>query len=437
MYVITNGLIVTPDEVLSGYDLIIEDERIRSISRSGSGGLASRQAAAALLSGSVPAAAFRPDSSASAGARVEIIDAAGAYVMPGLIDIHADYIEHMAAPRPTSVMDFGLSLREAERELITHGITTMFHSLAIYDFTEFMPSPIRSPEHTRSLISLIDASHHSQHMIRHRFHARFEIDNLRRVEEIRGYIREGKVHLLSFMDHTPGQGQYRDLETYRKTLQAYRNISDDEVSRVIEKSRSRQKLTGDALLELSRFARDHGIAVASHDDDSIEKLDLVSGFGTTISEFPITLSVAREARRRGMHTVAGAPNVLLGGSHSGNLSATEAILDGSVDVLCSDYFPSSLLHAVFTMHRDHGVDLAHMVALVTANPAKAVLMDAEIGSLGARKRADVLIVSLVDGYPAVTDAFVDGVRLYTARYRRSAGAAGAGVPDSGESGGDV
>jgi alpha-D-ribose 1-methylphosphonate 5-triphosphate diphosphatase len=427
VYVITNGQIVTPDEVLSGYDLVIENEWIRSISRSGSGEFASRQAAAAFLSGRGATAA----SSADPG-NAEIIDAAGAYVIPGLIDIHADYIEHMAAPRPTSVMDFGLSLRESERELITHGVTTMYHSLAIYDFTEFMPSPIRSPEYTQKLISIIDASHDSWHMIRHRFHARFEIDNLRRVDELRGYIRDGKVHLLSFMDHTPGQGQYRDLETYRKTLKAYRNLSDEEVGRIVEQSRNRQKLTADAINELSRYARDHGLAVASHDDDSIEKLDLVAGFGTTISEFPITLEVAREARSRGMHTVAGAPNILLGGSHSGNLSAAEAILDGSVDVLCSDYYPASLLHAVFKMHRDHGLDLASMIALVTVNPARAVLMDSEIGSLAAEKRADVLIVREVDGYPSVTDAFVDGERVYSARYRRTqAGGSPAGRRSAG------
>ena len=112
--------------------------------------------------------------------------------MPGFVDIHADYIERMAAPRPTSIMDFALSLREAERELATHGITTMFHSLSLFDHVVFDSNPIRDPENTKRFIDIIEASHSSRHLIRHRFHARFEIDNLRRVEEIRATSGTGR-----------------------------------------------------------------------------------------------------------------------------------------------------------------------------------------------------------------------------------------------------
>ncbi len=340
-------------------------------------------------------------------------------MIPGIIDIHADYIEHMAAPRPQSVMDFRLALREADRELVTHGITTMFHSLAIYSNTDFMPNPIRTKENVRKLIELIDETHNTDHLIRHRFHARFEIDNVDRVAELMEYIDEDRVHLLSFMDHTPGQGQYRDLEMFTKTVKSYRNISDSEAEAVIQRSQAREKLTIDSIAELARYAISHGIAVASHDDDTIEKLDLVKGWGSSISEFPITLDVARAARKKGLHTVAGAPNILLGGSHSGNLSAAEAVLDGSVDILCSDYFPAALIHSVFWMHRNHDLPLVDLVRLITINPAKAVLMDAEIGSLEEGKRADVLVVrELADGTPTVMHAFVDGAHVLTTNYRR-------------------
>jgi alpha-D-ribose 1-methylphosphonate 5-triphosphate diphosphatase len=390
--ILTGGRIITPREVVENHALLIRNERIIDL---------------------VPAELVSE-------AAAEVIDVDGAYIMPGIIDIHADYIEHMAAPRPTSMMDFRLALRESERELITHGVTTMYHSLAIYDFTEFMPSPVRHPDHTRRLIGLIDSTRHSEHLIRHRFHARFEIDNLNRVAELEEYIREGTVHLISFMDHTPGQGQYRNLEIYRKTLKGYRNLSDHEVDAIILKSKSREKLTLHAIAELAQLAAEHGIAVASHDDDSLEKLTLVRGFGATISEFPITLEVALAARELGMHAVAGAPNVLLGGSHSGNLSAAEAVLAGAVDVLCSDYYPASLLHAVFQLHHEQGHYLPDMVNLVTRNPAAAVLADEELGSVEAGKRADLLIVDLLeDGTPAVTGAFVDGVYVYSSVYRRS------------------
>lgn len=394
---IRNARVVTPDEILVNHTVVIEEEWITEV---------------------IPSSGASAEAGVSDGTTV--IDADGAYLMPGFIDIHADYIEHMAAPRPTSVMDLRLSLREAERELITHGITTMYHSLALYDHEVFGGGPIRSPESTKSLIELIDTMHDSEHLIRHRFHARYEIDNIGRVEELLSYIDSRTVHLVSFMDHTPGQGQYRDLEVFRHTLRAYRKLSDTEIDRLIAKGQAREKLTIERLAQIATRATAQRIAVASHDDDSEEKLDLVSGIGATISEFPITLEVARRARRMGMHTVAGAPNILLGGSHSGNLSATEAVLDGSVDVLSSDYYPAALLHAVFRMHTDHDLPLPRLVRLVTLNPAKAVLLGEEYGSVEVGKRADLIVVDeLPDGFPAVTAAIVDGVRVFESRYRRT------------------
>lgn len=390
MYILKNGKVITPETILQGYDLLIENEKIKGLYRSGT----------------------------ISGVDTREIDAAGRYIMPGMIDIHADYIEHMAAPRPTSIMNFRLALREAERELITHGITTMYHSLSLYDFTEFLMSPVRSPENTRKLIGLIDRTHETEHIIHHRFHARFEIDNLSRIDELKEYIRENRVHLISFMDHTPGQGQYRNLEIYRKTLKGYRNCSDEEVDRIIAHSQARPKMTVETIREIAALARENGIAVASHDDDSLEKVELVHGFGSTISEFPITMEVAKQARTYDMHTVAGAPNILLGGSHSGNLSAAEAILENAVDILCSDYYPAAMLHAVFHMHHEYGRDLAQMVRLVSTNPARAVLIGDRTGSIETEKRADLLLVQvLADGAPAVAHAFADGIPVYATMYR--------------------
>ena len=391
MLVLANGRIVTDNEVLSGFDLLVEGNRIRSID---------------------PVHERRDYGDAT------IIDAKGGYILPGLIDLHADYIEHMAAPRPTTLMDFRLSLREAERELITHGITTMFHSLSFYNFTEFLPNPIRSTENTRRFIELIDQVHNARHLIRHRFHARFEIDSLDRIEELNEYIRARKVHLVSFMDHTPGQGQYRNLEIYRNTLKGYRKVSDDEIGAIIARSQGREKLTLERIREISELASTYGVAVASHDDDTVEKVAFVQSFGATISEFPITMEVAREARSRGMHTVAGAPNVLLGGSHSGNLSAAEAILAGSVDILCSDYYPAAMLHAVFQLHFEHRRPLPEMVRLVTRNPAAAVGLGGELGSISAGMIADLLVVEILEeGFPVVATAIVDGQVVSSTLYR--------------------
>jgi alpha-D-ribose 1-methylphosphonate 5-triphosphate diphosphatase len=391
MFAITNGEIVGEDGIATGMDLIVEGDAIADVVPRGR-------------------ARLRTD---------QMADARGRFVMPGFVDVHSDYIERMAAPRPTSLMDLTLSLREAERELATHGITTMFHSLSLFDHLVFDSNPVRDPENTKRFIDIIAASHSSRHLIRHRFHARFEIDNLRRVEEISGYIRDGKVHLISFMDHTPGQGQYRDLEMYRGTVKGYRDISDEEIDEAIVRLQGRAKLEESTIRTIAELAISNGIAVASHDDDTAEKLAYVRGFGATISEFPITLEAAREARRLGMVTVIGAPNVLLGGSHSGNLSATEAVMDGSADILCSDYYPAAILHAVFRLAEEEGVGLASATRLATLNPASAVKMGDEIGSLTPGKKADIILVEKIDGgFPAVTTVFVDGRVIMTTDYRQ-------------------
>lgn len=392
MYLLTNGIIITEEALLEGYDLLVQDGRIARIAPKGE---------IAEVDG------------------MEIIDAAGGYVTPGMIDIHSDYIEHMTAPRPTSLIDFKIGLRETEKELISHGITTMYHSLSIFKSVDYKYRPIREPENVRKLIDLIDSTHNSKHLIRHRFHARFEIDNLDQIDNLKSYIAEEKVHLVSFMDHTPGQGQYRDLEVYKKTVLGYDTLSDESIAVLIANHQTKEKMTVDAIREIAAMARAHNIAIASHDDDSVEKLDLVKSFGTAISEFPITLDIARKAKEKGLHTIAGAPNVILGGSHSGNLSAAEAIEDGSIDILCSDYYPAAMLHAVFQLAGPNRDNLAEMFKLVTLHPAQAVNIDAEYGSVREGKKADLLIIERLepDDFPVVTTVFVDGKLIQKTNYR--------------------
>ncbi|MGM0903613.1 phosphonate metabolism protein PhnM [Mesobacillus maritimus] len=391
MFVITNGRLITEEVVLYGYDLLIEEDKITKIA---------------------------PRGEIKFEEHLEVIDAAGGYVTPGFIDIHSDYIEHMAAPRPTSLMNFELSLRETEKQLISHGITTMFHSLSLFKGSDYEYKPIREPENVRKLIDLIDQTHSTKHLVRHRFHARFEIDNVEEMENLKSYIAENKVHLVSFMDHTPGQGQYRHLEIYRNTVKSYNNMSDASIDVLIRNHQTKEKLSIEDMKEIAELAHDHDVAVASHDDDTLEKLDLVHCLGTTISEFPITMEVAQRAKELGMFTIAGAPNVLLGGSHSGNLGAAQAILNESIDILCSDYYPAAMLHSIFELVEKYGMDLVEMMKLVTINPAKAVKMDDEIGSIREGKKADLLIIEKIsDDFPVITGVFVDGKLIQKTNYR--------------------
>lgn len=390
MYLLTNGKIITEESILEGYELLIEDNKIKAIEREG---VISKEGK-------------------------EVINANGGYISPGFIDIHSDYIENMASPRPTSVMDFELSIRETEKVLINTGITTMFHSLSFYGKDLFEVKPIRKKENVRKLIDIINKTHNERHLIRHRFHARFELDNINEVDTIEEYIKDGKIQLLSFMDHTPGQGQYRNIEIYKKTMKGYKNISDEEIDNLVTESQNKEKLTIETMEHMAKLARENNISIASHDDDSIEKIDFVKGLGAKISEFPITLEIAKKAKKEGLYTIAGAPNILLGGSHSGNLSAADAILENAIDILCSDYYPAAMLHSLFILNEKYGQDLCEMFKLVTINPAKAVNLDKLIGSIKEEKLADLLIIEkLENNLPVITSVFVDGKFISKTNYR--------------------
>lgn len=381
MYIITNGKVITPKTILTKVNLVIKEDRI-----------------AGLLSEYDPL----PEG-------YEIIDAKGAYVSPGFIDIHSDYIETVTSPRPNMLMDLSISFKECEKILCAHGITTMFHSLSFYNKDAFGTKPIRDLQNVQKIMQLIDESHDNKHLIRHRLHARVELDNIKEVDCIMSFIKENKIHLLSLMDHTPGQGQYRDLEVYKKTLQGYGTLGDQDFQQLVEHEQSKEKISLEVMEEMIALAKAHHLAVASHDDDTPEKVAFIKGLGMTISEFPITMEVAECARENGLHTIAGAPNVLLGRSHSGNLSAAEGIMAKRISILCSDYHPAALLHAIFILHEKYGQDLCEMFQLVTLHPAEAVNLANQIGSIEIGKKADLILIKKDQGQlPKLKKVFVDG-----------------------------
>ncbi len=389
MYRIINGKIVLENSVLDGYDLIIKNDKIFKITN-------------------------RPRDY-----KYKIIDAKGGYVTPGFIDIHADYIEHMAAPRPSSLMDFKIAIHEAERELISHGITTMYHSLSLYKPKSKGIKPIREPANVKKFVELISKVKNEQRQIHHRLHLRYEIDNIEGFESVKEYAEKNKVDLLSIMDHSPGQGQYRNLIRYKKMLKSYGRIeTEEEADKIIMERQNSEKASLTMLKKLAEVAKSNNIPMASHDDDTIEKLKTVKDLGAKISEFPITLEVAKKAKELGFYTVAGAPNVLLGRSTSGNLSAIDGIKSNCIDILSSDYYPAGMLHAVYKLFKILGYELHEAMRLVTINPAKAIGIDKSTGSIQEGKIADILIINeLDDGMPAITSAFVAGNYLFSSFYR--------------------
>lgn len=379
---ITGGKLITPDSVLEGYDLLIQGSRIAGILSADEGKMQETD---------------------------QVIDAHGVYLMPGMIDIHSDMIENLIQPRSTALMDFELALAESERLLAMCGITSMFHSISMYREGTWDVKEIRKASQVRRLAELIRQKKQRPGLIRHYYHLRYEIDNLECYPQVEEMIANGMTDLVSFMDHTPGQGQYQDLSVYRKHQpDEGKNLTDREFRQLVEQEQQKPKATQEQLKVLADLAASRGIAVASHDDDSIGKLKRNRKLGVRISEFPITLEVAKEAVREGYLTVLGAPNILLGGSHSGNLSALQAIREKAADVLVSDYYPQSLLYAVFLLNRRYAVALPEAVAYVTKNPAAAVGIGSEYGSLETGKKADIVFVDSSGELPVIQKVMVNG-----------------------------
>jgi alpha-D-ribose 1-methylphosphonate 5-triphosphate diphosphatase len=388
---IKNGRIVTPDRIIEDKILLLDRDVIFGFS----------------------------DGLERTEAVERLVDAQGRYILPGLIDVHSDKIEQYIQPRPTSQMDFEFALRVCERDLLSAGITTMYHALSLFKDEIFGRCLLRSRENMEKIADLIAGLQLGKHLIRHRLHLRIELDNPETFDSVREMLRSKKAQLISFMDHSPGQGQYADLAIYHDTVSKYKGkeISALGFAGVLEYHKNKEFLSLAQLRELAECAHEHGIAVASHDDDTEEKLALNRDLGVDLSEFPISLDTAKSAKSHGFYTVVGAANILRGGSHSGNLSAAEAVLEDCADILCSDYYPAAILHSIFRMHMGCGVPLPAMVNRATLNPAKAVGTDRDYGSVEPGKKADLLIVDILDGYPVVTLAFVDGRETYRVEYR--------------------
>lgn len=379
--VIKNADLILPDRVLENGWMLVEDDTIKDI-------------------GSMEM--VLPDGD-------DIIDVSGCLVMAGMIDVHSDMIEQVLQPRSTALMDFEVGLQEAEKQLAACGITTMYHSISMYRDGAWEVKEIRKARHVKKLADLIKVMDKGKKMINHKYHLRYEIDNIECYDDVVKMLEDGKADLISFMDHSPCQGQYRDLSVYRRHMpNEGKDITDEDFEALIERQLNKPKVSDAQLKELAALAERNGVAIASHDDDSVEKLVKNEEFGVAISEFPITLEVAKRACEMGYYTVLGSPNILLGGSHAGNLSAMEAISNGVGSILCSDYYPQALLRAVFKVAEDLQLPIWKACNMVTLHPAKAVKIDKEYGSLEVGKKADFLIVKRNGAQSHLLETWVNG-----------------------------
>jgi alpha-D-ribose 1-methylphosphonate 5-triphosphate diphosphatase len=341
-------------------------------------------------------------------------DAHGHTLMPGIIDMHGDMIEREIEPRPGVHLPFDMALIELDKRLVANGVTTAYAAISFAELWD--KRELRREERAREIVMAV-AEHRHDLLCDVRVHARFEVTNRRAPPVLLELIESGQVDLVSVNDHTPGQGQYRDLEKYVKSVSSWRFISSDTAANMTQQRIAEMQATPpawDVVREVTRLATENHLPVASHDDDTAEKVGFMADLGATISEFPVTLEAAHEAKRRGMHVVMGAPNALRGQSHSGNLSAVDALAAGVVDLLAADYHPGTLLQSTYALANKGALPLHEAIGLITKNVACALNL-AKRGAIKAGYFADlVLIKENKDTHrPRVLATLRDGKLVYS------------------------
>ena len=335
-------------------------------------------------------------------------DMEGGYLIPGLVELHTDNLEGHLAPRPSVHWPTLPALMAHDAQVAAAGITTVFDAVRIGD----RGSDTYRVDRLRETVEQIaGAQDRGQLRAAHLLHLRCEVSVENVTEHFAQFCENPLLRLVSLMDHTPGQRQFIDLRAFKTYYQGRYRLGDAEIEEVIRtQTEDHRRHAADNRVRLTQACRALALRIASHDDATVEHVEEAAGLGLTISEFPTTLDAARAARRHGMTTVAGAPNVVRGVSHSGNVAARDLAADGLIDALSSDYVPVSLLHGVFVLHRRIGLALSDAVAIVSRNPARMVGLE-DRGEIVPGQRADLVHVTVRDDVPTVLCVWREGRRI--------------------------
>lgn len=338
------------------------------------------------------------------------IDIENKIVMPGIIDLHCDALEKEVEPRPGVHFPLDFAIAQADKRNAAAGITTIFHALSFAN----EELGVRNNDFASDIVKSVNQLNQST-LVDNLVHCRYEVTDENAVVILQELIQSTEMNLLSLMDHTPGQGQFKDLAAYRNYLTRTYKTNDKKIDEIIDQKLAAAEGVNARIEQLIQIANANSIAVASHDDDSIKRIDSMRALGVTISEFPINLETASYAVEKGMNTIVGAPNILRGGSQSGSMRALDAIEAGVAHCLCSDYSPASLLTAAFKLPQLTRFSLAESVKLVTKNPAKSVNLN-DRGEISEGKRADLISVSTRTGLPQVSHTWSAGMLCFQAGY---------------------
>lgn len=365
--ILTNARIVTGDETFQG-SVCVRDGVIAGIEQGGT---------------SLPTA----------------LDLDGDYLLPGLIDVHTDHLEKQALPRAGMVWNALNAIMTHDVIVCAAGITTVFDSLVV--------GAVGNPERRALLSHMIGGIEDArrQRLLRadHLLHLRCDAREDGLFDLLSPHLDRPELRFVTIMDDGPA----RDPDRFRR-LERRKKVADDDIESQIAAAATTRDHSADNRRRLVEVCRQRKMALASHDDTKVAHIEEAAAFGLTIAEFPISMEAAQAARAAGMTIIAGSPNIVAGRSHIGNVSGRDLAAEDLIDVICSDYIPASLLHALWTLKTEpFGLRLPQAVALGSSRPA-GLFGFTDRGEIALGRRADLIRVREHDGAPVVRNVWVEG-----------------------------
>ena len=325
------------------------------------------------------------------------IDLEGDYLWPGMVEVHTDNFERHLMPRPAVRWDDAPALLAHDAEVASSGITTVLDALGV---GESDPESVRGSEWDTVLDHIAEFSQRGLLRAEHLLHVRCELPAPNTLSLFEPFKDNPLVRMISVMDHTPGQRQWENIDHAWVYFSGKKGWSREKFEARVAQAREDQvRYAQPHRAYFTAYCKEHGIALASHDDTTVAHVEEAYAEGASVCEFPTTVRAAEAARARKMATIMGGPNVVRGGSHSGNVSAIELARLGLMDILSSDYVPGSLLSATLRLTEAAGLSLPQAVALVTRNPAACIGLH-DRGQIAQGLRADLIqirVVKLADG----------------------------------------
>lgn len=376
--ILTHARLVLDDDVISG-SLVIRDGMIADIDTAPS---------------QLPAA----------------IDCDNDYLLPGLIELHTDNMEKHFQPRPKVAWPSRQAALAHDAQMAASGITTVFDAVSIGDVDEQSMRHGALDEMVAALGAIVDDG---LARVDHRLHLRCEVCHPDTLTRFCSLADTPLLGLVSLMDHAPGQRQFASLDAYRVYYQGKYGLNDTDLETFITAQLANSERYSDEHRQtIAAECRKRGLPLASHDDATLAHVAESREYGTQIAEFPTTREAAEASHRAGMAVMMGAPNVVRGGSHSGNIAATTLVELGVLDILSSDYYPAALLDAVFRIAwMAGGYALPRAVATASRQPAEAVGLS-DRGHLAVGLRADLLRVRLIDDHPMLQRVWSRGRQVH-------------------------